>query len=152
MSEPRWVRIGTLADPPAAQAPIPAERVPADVGPAHEPRPAAADLGAPPPPEEDARLADGDLVEETASDGQEAGTAWAVLESLPPPPDLDVEEQLLQRWREERRPVTVVLAGGPAFSAQIVGAGRHALYVADASGQARLIYRWAIRELIPAEA
>ncbi len=63
----------------------------------------------------------------------------------------DLETQLLVRWRDERRRLTVVPAGGPAFTAQLLGAGRHVLYVADAQGQARLLYRWAIRELIPLE-
>lgn len=79
---------------------------------------------------------------------------WAVpsdaADETPADPS-DLETQLLARWRDERRRLTVVPAAGPPFAAQLLGAGRHVLYVADAAGQARLLYRWSIRELIPLE-
>lgn len=147
MSEPRWVRIGTLAEPPAERdaggEPLePAEALP--TGPREDggaPGGAASMAVDPACPDGDGKA------ESPGGDTAVSPAFWAG--ALLAAPDADLEHQLLARWRDERRRVMVVLSGGSPFAAQIVGAGQHVLYVADASGQGRLIYRWAIRELIP---
>lgn len=136
---PRWVRVGPRSglpgeapDHPPAPPASPAE--PTTLGAEADPLPEA-DASAP-------ALARETLPEWTIPSGAGDG--------MPPDP-ADLETQLLARWRDERRRLTVVPAGGPPFAAQLLGAGRHVLYVADAEGRARLLYRWAIRELIPLE-
>ncbi len=119
---PRWVRVGSQGGARDEE---------------REGPPAEGALG----PEPSAAL------EETPS---EDPIPWDLADGAGPDAS-DLETQLLTRWREERRRLTVVPAGGPPFAAQLLGAGRHVLYVADADGQARLLYRWAIRELIPLE-
>ncbi len=132
---PRWVRVGPRSGlagqasdhPPAPAAPA---TLPAEADPLSEADAAAAGLE------------------------RETLPEWSIPsgagDDLPPDP-ADLETQLLARWRQEHRRLMVVPAGGPPFVAQLLGAGRHVLYVADAEGQARLLYRWAIRELIPVE-
>ena len=134
---PRWVLVGPrrgaagdAPDPPSTPAPSGAE-LSTPAGPASEQPPDTPRAPAPEPFPVQAFPPD-------VADG-----VWT--------DPSDLETQLLVRWRDERRRLTVVPAGGPAFTAQLLGAGRDVLYVADAQGQARLLYRWAIRELIPLE-
>jgi hypothetical protein len=174
-----WVRVGTLRDPAPVEDPASPVKIPRGEDPpvALHPGPtpvAAGDLpepggpepvGVPPsPPERGAPAdeADGRSLEEAAPKAPAAAEAdpdpvGAREPDMAPPGAMspidqgavDLEARLLERWRMERRRLRVVMAAVPPFDAQVLGAGRDVLYVADHEGRARLIYRWSIRELIP---
>lgn len=132
---PRWVRVGARSSL-GGEAPEPPPAPPAPTTEAAEADPLSeADASAPA------------LARETLPEWSLPSGAGGDM----PPDPADLETQLLTRWRDEHRRLTVAPTGGPPFVAQLLGAGRDVLYVADAEGQARLLYRWAIRELIPME-
>lgn len=126
----RWVRVGTR-EMPAVPSP--------EVGRSTGAVDWAADLAA---------LVDPPAA--VATDRAQAPTPADVLEPMRglDSERRDLEAEILERWRVEHRRIRVVMAGGDPFEARVLGAGDDVVYVADEHGLGRLLYRWAIRELV----
>jgi hypothetical protein len=64
------------------------------------------------------------------------------------PAQFELPERVLAEWQKDRRTLCLVALDGSRFDAQLMGFGPDALYVADQDGQARLVFRHGLREII----
>lgn len=60
----------------------------------------------------------------------------------------DLAERVLSEWQRDRRGLSLVGLDGSRVEVQLLAFGPDVLYVADQDGQARLVFRQGLREII----